>query len=96
MEAEPKRETTASALASVIGSYCQDQRRARDVDDRWLSSYLEDTLRIVRQVQFSNLDPDMREKVNAFRLAEIAKEKQAKQREIDVLDREAKKLVCPA
>jgi hypothetical protein len=94
---EPMKTFTAAALASAIEDYCQSQRHSRDVSDRWLSSYLDKAvLGLVRQVRNNNLDMDLREQVNAFRLTEIEKEKQAKQKEIDALDREAKKLVCVA
>jgi hypothetical protein len=91
---EVKKPTTSFTLAAAIESYCNDQRAARDHDERWLAEYMQGVLNIVRQVSNANLDPELREKVTAFRLVEISRAKQAKEREIELLDLEAKKLVA--
>jgi hypothetical protein len=92
VETEGRRSMTPHQLSEHIDTFISDQRRSPHTEHRWLAEYLGEILRIVRQVRSDNLDAEYRNMVTAFRLAEIAKERDDKKREIDALEKEIRRL----
>jgi hypothetical protein len=93
VDAAEKRQMTPRGLVGAIEEFIGDNKRSVLVEHRWLADWLDETLRVARQVRSGNsLDPKYRELVAEFRLAEIDKAKSEHQKEIDDLDREARKI----
>jgi len=89
---ESEKTTTVAVVVETIDAYMNTYRYSRDVNERWLASYLAAALQVCRQVRSGGLDVGAREQVNLFRRAEIAKEMAEKQRELDSLKRQAELL----
>jgi hypothetical protein len=92
VETEVRRSMTPHELSEYIERFISGQRHSPHADHRWLADYLGEALRIVRQVRSDNLDAEYRNLVTAFRLVEIAKERDDKKREIDSLEKEIRRL----
>ena len=88
---------TVHTLLGHVEEFIAGNQYSRAVDLRWLAcEYLPSTLTLLRQARSDNLDLDWKEKVNAFRLRELEAQRQAKLREIEEIDREAKRLSLPS
>jgi UDP-N-acetylmuramyl tripeptide synthase len=81
-------------ICDAIDRFVSCNRGSRDDRTRWLADYLSESLRVCQQVRSGNLAEENMRAVADFRLTEIENAKKAKQREIDDLDREAKKLLA--
>jgi hypothetical protein len=95
-EAIERSRLTTFALCNTLERFISDNEHSRDVMCRWFSSHLKITLDVARQVRNDRTDDAVKAEVAAFRLAEIAAEKQRRQREIDELDQEARKISAKA
>lgn len=92
-EAREKRPFTAHNLVGAVDEFISDNRHSRDVELRWFASFLDAyTAPLAKRVRSGGLDEGERKLVSTFRLGEIEKEKAERQREIDRLDGEARKL----
>lgn len=93
MEAKERKPMSAFDLVTELERFISDNdRRSRDLEDRWLADELKKVLPIAREVRNNNLGPENRAKANAFRALEIEEELRAKQSEIERLERDLKKL----
>jgi hypothetical protein len=89
-DAEHKKPVNVYTLLSVMDEFISDNSHSYDLETRWFAKFLDDDVRpIGRRVRSGGLNGVEKENVAAFRLAEIRAAKDAKQREIDALDREA-------
>lgn len=86
------RSKTANELCNFLDTFISDNARSRDLDNRWLADFLKSVLPACREVRNNNLSPETREKVNAFRALEIEEEMTRKRRELEILERDLKKL----
>lgn len=91
-DVQEKRPTTVHGLVNTIDDFITSNRHSRDVELRWFASYMEEPLRIARQLRSGGLDEAERASVSVFRLHEIEAAKEQRRKEIDELDREAAKL----
>lgn len=87
-----QRSKTANELCNFLDQFISDNSRSPNVDDRWLADYLKTALPMCREVRNNNLGPATRAKVNAFRALEIGEEMTRKRRELEILERDLKKL----
>lgn len=93
-DAVEKRQMTPHRLVGAIEEFISDNKLSGLIEHRWLADWLDETLRVARQVRAGgSLDPKYRELVSEFRLAEIDKAKGELQKEIGELDRETRKLI---
>ncbi len=89
--AEPPAITT-NELCNFLDRYIERKESSGDVDERWLAHYLTTFRAAAREVRSSRLGPGAKAQVDAFRAAEIEKELQDKRRQIEVLERDLRKL----
>lgn len=93
MDVAERKPFTAYNLVAALETYTQDNKHSRDVATRWFVSHVNEfVLPLARRMRSDNLDEGEAKLVARFRLAEIEKERDDKQREIDALNAEARKL----
>ena len=90
--AKERPHMTPHGLCLALEDFVRDNENSRDVSLRWLAAYLNETLMLCRRVRADTLDDAERRLVASHRLGEIEKAKAERQREIDSLDSEARKL----
>jgi hypothetical protein len=96
-DAEAKKATTIYTLLSVIDEYISSNRYSRDAETRWFAKFMDEDVRPTAQrLRSDGLNDLEKAAVAEFRLTEIKAAKDVKQREIDELDREAKRLSAGA
>lgn len=83
---------TTHELCNALERYINRKEHSNDVDERWLAHYLTTFRAVALEVRNSRLGPGAKAQVNAFRAAEIEKELQDKRRQMEVLERDLKKL----
>lgn len=87
---------TAAGLADQIEIYIRSHKHNIDPTERWFAAYLGEVNKIAIQIYRDQLHPGYKRLVGEFRLAEIEKERAAKQNEILLLEQEAKVLLGEA
>lgn len=93
MDVQPTKKMTAHLLLCSIEDFIRDNRHSQDVGLRWLSQYLAELISpLLRQARSDAFEDATQKQINMFRLSEIEKSKSEKQREIEILEREAKSL----
>lgn len=92
MLAQEQDRIGVAGLCDALSKFIDQNRGARDEATRWLADYLVETLRMAQHVRSGNLSDSEKKLIASFRLGELQKAKDEKQREIAELDREAKKL----
>jgi len=94
MTATERKTTTARSLYEAVTAYIDDNKRSRDVAERWLCSVLEPRLGTISAVMNSRPRADDQPAIEAFRAAEIQEQIKTKQGELAALEaslREAKR-----
>ena len=90
---EARRRMDLFQLCAALERFIADNDTGGDLENRWLASHLLLTaLPVAREVRNSNVGPEAREQINAFRAAEIENEMDRKRRELDALERDLKKV----
>jgi predicted RNA-binding protein with EMAP domain len=84
--------TTTHELYHAVEKFISDHRGSRDLDERWLADVLKSILPLISEVRNSRLSPDNRAAVHSFRALEIEEALQTKRREMEILERDLKKI----
>lgn len=91
MTDEPRKQMTVSGLCEAIERFMSDNARSNELDHRWFAKELEPIQKIALAVRGGGrLDPDLKERVNAFRVLEIEAAMSSKRRELEVLESDLK------
>jgi hypothetical protein len=91
MADEERKQMTPAGLCDAIERFMSDNARSHDLDNRWLAREMEAALAIARAVRNGGrLEPELKARVNAFRIMEIEAEMSRKRRELDVLESDLK------
>lgn len=83
-----RKTTTVRALYEAVTAYIDDNKHARDVNERWLCGILEPMLGLIGGVMNSRPRDIDKSAIAAFRAAEIEKEIASKRKEIERLERD--------
>lgn len=92
---EQDKPFTVYNLIDALEAYIRRHTHCHDVEERWFASVLDkQVLPVARNLRSGGVTPDEKKQIAEFRLSEIDKERSDKQREIDSLDAEARKLAA--
>lgn len=83
---------TAFTLCEEVERFISSNSYSRDLGNRWLADFLKTILPVIREVRNNNLSPETREKVTKFRALEIEEELRNKRSEIEILERDLRKV----
>ncbi len=83
-----RKMTTARSLYETVTDYIDDNKHARDVNERWLCSLLEPMLGLISSVMNNRPRDGDKSAIAAFRAAEIEKEIAGKRKEIERLEQD--------
>jgi hypothetical protein len=86
------RTMTTHEFIAALQRFQHDAEHCNAVEVRWLGKALQPTLDAACEVGNSRLGPENRKAVNDFRAAELEKEIDRKRRDMEILERDLKKV----